>query len=145
VQTLGVLGTPGAMTLLERALDDSDRQVRVAAVRAVGSRGYKGALKRIEGVVIGKSTKAMDLTEKMAFFEAYGAIAGANALKALGGILLQRGLLKMKEPPETRACAAMALGRIKTPEARELLQKAAEDKELVVRNAAARALRGAPA
>ena len=145
VQTLGVLGTPGAMTLLERALDDSDRQVRVAAVRAVGSRGYKGALKRIEGVVIGKSTKAMDLTEKMAFFEAYGAIAGANALKALSGILLQRGLLKMKEPPETRACAAMALGRIKTPEARELLQKAAEDKELVVRNAAARALRGAPA
>jgi HEAT repeat protein len=145
VQTLGILGTPGAMTLLERALDDSDRQVRVAAVRAVGSRGYKGALKRIEGVVIGKSAKAMDLTEKMAFFEAYGAIAGANALKALGGILLQRGLLKMKEPPETRACAAMALGRIKTAEARELLQKAAEDKELVVRNAAARALRGAPA
>jgi HEAT repeat protein len=145
VQTLGLLGTPGAMTLLERALDDSDRQVRVAAVRAVGSRGYKGALKRIEGVVIGKSVKAMDLTEKMAFFEAYGAIAGANALKTLGGILLQRGLLKMKEPPETRACAAMALGRIKTPEARELLQKAAEDKELVVRNAAARALRGAPA
>jgi hypothetical protein len=145
VQTLGHLGTPGAMTLLERALDDSDRQVRVAAVRAVGSRGYKGALKRIEGVVIGKSVKAMDLTEKMAFFEAYGAIAGANAVKTLGGILLQRGLLKMKEPPETRACAAMALGRIKTPEARELLQKAAEDKELVVRNAAARALRGAPA
>jgi HEAT repeats len=145
VQTLGVLGTPGAMTLLERALDDADRQVRVAAVRAVGTRGYKGALKRIEGVVLGKSAKAMDLTEKMAFFEAFGAIAGANGLKALGGILLQRGLLKMKEPPETRACAAMALGRIKTPEARELLQKAAEDKDLVVRNAAARALRGAPA
>lgn len=145
VQTLGILGTPGAMTLLERALDDSDRQVRVAAVRAVGTRGYKGALKRIEGVVVGKISKAMDLTEKMAFFEAYGAIAGASALKALSGILLQRGLLKMKEPPETRACAAMALGRIKTPEARELLQKAAEDKDLVVRNAATRALRGAPA
>jgi HEAT repeat protein len=66
-------------------------------------------------------------------------------LKALSAILLQRGLLKMKEPPETRACAAMALGRIKTPEARELLQKVAEDKELVVRNAATRALRGATA
>jgi HEAT repeat protein len=145
VQTLGILGTPGAMTLLERALDDGDRQVRVAAVRAVGTRGYKGALKRIEGVVLGKSAKAMDLTEKMAFFEAYGAIAGANGLKALSAILLQRGLLKMKEPPETRACAAMALGRIKTPEARELLQKAAEDRDLVVRNAATRALRGAPA
>ena len=83
----------------------------------------------------------MDLTEKMAFFEAYGSIAGANGLKALSAILLQRGLLKMKEPPETRACAAMALGRIKTPEARDVLQRALDDKELVVRNAVNRALR----
>ena len=145
VNALGLLGTPGAMTLLDGALEDEDRQVRVAAVRALGSRGYKGALKRIESVVQGKSVRQMDLTEKMAFFEAYGAIAGANGLKALSTILLQRGLLRMKEPPETRACAAMALGRIKTTEARELLQRAADDKELVVRNAVNRALRGAPA
>jgi len=145
VQTLSQLGTPGALTLLDRAIDDPDRQVRVAAVKAVGTRGYKGALRRIEGVVLGKTVKEMDLTEKMAFFEAYGSIAGVNALKALSAILLQRGLLKMKEPPEVRACAAMALGRIKTPEARELLQRAADDKELVVRNAVNRALREATA
>ncbi|HEU5305107.1 MAG TPA: HEAT repeat domain-containing protein, partial [Gemmatimonadales bacterium] len=111
------------------------------AVRAAGQRGYKGALRRVEAVVLGKSLKGMDLTEKMAFFEAYGAIAGANGLKPLSSILLQRGLLKMKEPAEVRACAAMALGRIKTAEAREVLQKAADDKELVVRNAVHRALR----
>ncbi len=142
VQTLTQLGTPGAMTLLDRSIDDPDRAVRLAAVRGVGSRGYKGALRRIETVVLGKSPREIDLTEKMAFFEAYGAIAGAAGLKPLSTILLQRGLLKMKEPPETRACAAMALGRIKTPEARDLLQRAAEDKELVVRNAVNRALRG---
>ena len=95
--------------------------------------------------MLGKTNKEMDLTEKMAFFEAYGGIAGANGLKQLSTILLQRGLLKMKEPPETRACAAMALGRIKTAEARELLQRAADDKELVVRNAVNRALREAKA
>jgi HEAT repeat protein len=145
VQTLSQLGTPGALTLLERALDDDDRTVRIAAVRAVGGRGYKGALRRVEAVVLGKATRGMDLTEKMAFFEAYGAIAGANGLKPLSTILLQRGLLKMKEPPETRACAAMALGRIKTAEARELLQRVADDKELVVRNAVNRALREVPA
>ena len=141
VLALNQLGTPGALTLVDRAIDDDDRAVRLAAVRAVGSRGYKGALRRLEGIVLGKTVKEMDLTEKMAFFEAYGSIAGANGLKTLSAILLQRGLLKMKEPPETRACAAMALGRIKTPEARELLQRAAEDKELVVRNAVSRALR----
>jgi HEAT repeat protein len=35
----------------------------------------------------------------------------------------------------------MALGRIKTPEARDVLQRAVADKELVVRNAVNRALR----
>jgi hypothetical protein len=140
VQTLGLLGTPGAMSLVDRAIEDADKAVRIAAVRLVGTRGYKGALKRVETVVLGKS-KDMDLTEKMAFFEAYGSIAGANGLRALSAILLQRGLLRMKEPADTRACAAMALGRIRTPEARDILQRATEDKELVVRNAVNRALR----
>jgi hypothetical protein len=144
VQTLGQLGTPGALTAVDRAIEDSDRGVRLAAVRAVGSRGYKGALRRVEAAVVGKGLKEADLTEKMAFFEAYAAIAGINALKPLSALLLDRGLLKMKEPPETRACAAMALGRLKTAEAREVLQRATEDKELVVRNAVNRALREAP-
>jgi HEAT repeat protein len=146
VQTLGQLGTPGSLTLLDRTIEDPDKAVRLAAVRAAGQRGYKGALKRVEAVVLGKSGKRMDLTEKMAFFEAYGSIAGASGIKALSSILLDRGLLnRMKEPPEVRACAAVALGRIKTPEARGLLQRAADDKELVVRNAVNRALREAAA
>jgi HEAT repeat protein len=141
VQTLGQLGTPGALTVVDKAIDDPDRGVRLAAVRAAGARGYKGALRRVESVVTSKSSKDMDLTEKMAFFEAYSAIAGPNAVKRLSSILLDRGLLRMKEPPETRACAAMALGRLKTAEARDVLQRAADDKELVVRNAVSRALR----
>jgi HEAT repeat protein len=143
MQTLAQLGTPGAMALLDKAIDDPDRSVRLAAVRGVGSRGYKGALRRVEAVITGKALKEIDLTEKMAFFEAYGSIAGANGLKPLSAILLQRGLLKMKERPEVRACAAIALGRIKTAEARELLKRASDDKELVVRNAVSRALREA--
>jgi HEAT repeat protein len=141
VQTLGLLGTPGAMKVVEKAIEDKDRNVRLAAVRSAGSRGYKGALRRVEAVVLGKAIKDMDLTEKMAFFEAYGSIAGGNALKPLSALLLERGLLRMKEPPETRACAAIALGRLKTAEAREVLQRAQDDKELVVRNAVNRALR----
>jgi len=144
IQALNQLGTPGALTVIEKAIDDPDRAVRLAAVRAVGSRGYKGALRRVESIVLGKGVKEMDLTEKMAFFEAYSAIAGAQAVKPLTAILLDRGLLRMKQPPETRACAAVALGKLKLPEARDILQRAAEDKELVVRNAVSRALREAP-
>jgi HEAT repeat protein len=143
VQTLGQLGTPGALTVVDKAIEDTDRGVRLAAVRSAGARGYKGALRRVESVVLGKTMKDMDLTEKMAFFETYSAIAGVSALKRLSSILLDRGLLRMKQPPEMRACAAMALGRLKAPEARDVLQRAAEDKDLVVRNAVSRALREA--
>ncbi len=141
VQTLAQLGTPGALALVDKAIDDDERSVRLAAVRVVGGRGYKGALKRVEAVVLGKSLKDMDLTEKMAFFEAYGTIAGPAGLKALSGMLLPRGLLKLKESSETRACAAIALGKIRTAEAREVLTRVADDKDLVVRNAVSRALR----
>jgi HEAT repeat protein len=141
VQALARLGTPAALAFVEKALDDQDRAVRLAAVRAVGARGYKGAQRRIEAMVMGKAVSEMDLTEKMAFFEAYGAIAGPAGIKPLSGLLLPRGLLRMKESAETRACAAIALGKIRTPEAREVLQRAADDKELVVRNAVSRALR----
>ena len=54
---------------------------------------------------------SMELTEKRAFFEAYGAIAGAAGV-TLGALLEGRGLLRAKEKPETRACAALALGRV---------------------------------
>jgi len=141
VQALAQLGTPAAMAFVEKSLEDEDRAVRLAAVRVVGGRGYKGAQKRVEGMVLGKAVQAMDLTEKMAFFEAYGSIAGASGLKAMSALLLPRGLLRMKEASEIRACAAIALGKIRTPEAREVLQQALEDKDLVVRNAVSRALR----
>jgi hypothetical protein len=141
VQALAQLATPAAMALVDKALDDDDRGVRLAAVRVVGGRGYKGAQRRVEAIVLGKAVKEMDLTEKMAFFEAYGAIAGASGLKPLSALLLPRGMLRMKESSEVRACAAIAIGKIRTPEARELLQRAADDKDLVVRNAVSRALR----
>ena len=72
-------------------------------------------------------------------------IEAAGGIKPLGAMLIPRGLLRRKQSAETRACAAMALGKIRTPEARELLHQAAEDKELVVRNAVSRSLRDAPA
>lgn len=142
VQALAEVGTAGAITAMELAIDDDDRSVRLAAVRAMGARGIRNALKRIEPVILGKSERDLDLTEKMAFFEAYGGIAGPTAIPTLQSMLLSRGLLGYKAGPETRACAAVALGRIRTPEARAVLQKVADDKDLVVRQAVSRALRG---
>ncbi|MEO8634077.1 MAG: HEAT repeat domain-containing protein [Gemmatimonadales bacterium] len=141
VLALDGIGTPTALSALERPVDDADREVRIAAVQALGRRGYKGALRRIEPVVQGKVPREIDLTERMRFFEAYALIAGNAALEGLTAMLSSGGLFKRKETPEVRACAALAIGRLKTPESREVLQRYKDDKELVVRTAVSRALR----
>ena len=148
VEALTTIGSPNAMRLMEKAIDDPDRDVRIAAVKFLGQRGHRNAFPRIESAVLGNKLKDADLTEKMAFFEAYGALAGTAGVPVLEKILVPKsGLLARKEDPETRACAAMALGKIRAPAAREVLQKVSQDKEALVRNAVNRALRevGGPA
>ena len=142
VDALTTIGTAGAMRLLEKGVDDGDRDVRIAAVKFLGGRGHRNVLQRVETAVTGGKLKDADLTEKMAFFEAYGALSGAAGIPLLEKMLIGKGgLLSRKEEPETRACAAMALGRIRSPEARAVLDKASQDKEPLVRNAVSRALR----
>ncbi len=141
VEALTAIASPGAMRLLEQAVDDGDRDVRIAGVRFLAQRGHRNALARVEAAVTGGKLKHADLTEKMTFFEAYGSLAGAKGIAVLEKMLLAKGLLAKKEDPETRACAAMALGKIRSAEARGVLEKAAQDKEALVRNAVSRALR----
>jgi HEAT repeat protein len=142
VEALTTIGSPSATRLLEKAIDDSERDVRITAVKFLGQRGHRNAFPRIEAAVLGNKLKDADLTEKMAFFEAYGALAGAAGIPPLEKLLVPKtGLLARKEDPETRACAAMALGKIRTPAAREVLQRVSQDKEALVRNAVSRALR----
>ena len=141
VDALTAIASPSAMRLLEQAIDDADRDVRIAAVRFLASRGYRNAAPRVESVVTGSKLKNADLTEKMIFFEAFGSLVGARGIATLEKMLAAKGLLGRKEDPETRACAAMALGKVRTPEARAVLERAAQDKEPLVRNAVSRALR----
>ncbi|HLZ46896.1 MAG TPA: HEAT repeat domain-containing protein [Gemmatimonadales bacterium] len=142
VEALTTIGSPSATRLLEKAIDDPERDVRIAAVKFLGQRGHRNAFPRVEAAVTGNKLKDADLTEKMAFFEAYGALAGEGGIGTLEKLLVAKGgLLARKEDPETRACAAMALGKIRTPAAREILQKVTQDKEPLVRNAVSRALR----
>jgi hypothetical protein len=140
-QALTEIGSPGALQALERAIDDSDRDVRVTAVRAMTARGYRPVLARLENVVKGKRVREADLTEKMAFFEGYGSLCGEAGIDHLDSVLNGKGFLGRREDAETRACAAIALGRVGSPKAIATLRKAAMEKDVVVRNAVSRALR----
>jgi HEAT repeat protein len=145
VEALTAIASPSAMRLLEKAVDDGERDVRIGAVKFLAGRGYRNAFPGIESAVTGGKLKQADLTEKMTFFEAYGALAGTSGVAVLEKMLLAKGMFAKTEDAETRACAAMALGKIKSPEARAALDKAKADKEALVRNAVNRALREAGA
>jgi hypothetical protein len=142
VEALAAIGTPGAMQQLERAIPDPNRDVRIATVRVLGARGHRSALPRIEAVVLGRDLKGGDLTEKMAFFEAYGLLSGPEAIRHLKPMLATGGFMRKKLEPALRACAAMALGKIRAPDARAALEEAAAaEKDPLVRNAISKALR----
>ncbi len=59
----------------------------------------------------------------------------------LSAVLFGKGLLKRKVDPETRACAAMALGKTGSLKARDVLEKLTKEKEAIVRNATEKALK----
>jgi hypothetical protein len=140
-QSLSEIGSPGALRLLETALNDDDRDVRVAAVRAIGVRGHRAALPRVEEVVQGKSVKGADLTEKMAYFEAYGALARDAGIPSLDKLLNDRNFWGRRATPEIRACAARALGIIGSASALESLRRATNERDPMVRSAINRAMR----
>jgi HEAT repeat protein len=145
VTALTEIGSAGAMQMLERALVDEDREVRVVAVRALGARNARAALPRIEAAIKGKDLRDGNLTEKMAFFEAYGLLSGDAGVVLLDGLLNAKGFMGKKDDSEIRACAAMALGKINSPKAMDALNRAAGEKDVIVRNAVSRAIRGATA
>jgi HEAT repeat protein len=145
VNALTEIGSPGALQVLEKTVEDRDRDVRIAGTRALALRGYRAALPRVERVIRGKPLRETKLSEKLAFFEAFATLAGESGFELLDQILHGRGPMGKREDPEVRACAASALGKIPGARTRESLERAANDKEAVVKSAVARALRGAAA
>jgi len=145
VTALNDIGSAGAMQMLERALTDEDREVRVVAARAIGARRAKAALPRIEAAIKGRDLRESNLTEKMAFFETYGLLSGDTGVALLDGILNAKGFMGKKDDPEFRACAAMALGKINSQKATDSLNRATGEKDVIVRNAVSKAIRGASA
>lgn len=131
--------TARAMAALVPLVRDPDPDIRIAAVQGLSTHGYLGALEAVEEVIHDRDAD-LDLTEKRVFFEAYGSIAGEAAVPTLKDLVLGRGLMRARCDSDTRACATMALGRVGTRSARLILQKIAQDRDVVVRTAAVRAL-----
>lgn len=141
VEALVAIRLTPALQALTTALEDNDREVRIAAAKALGAVRFASARPALEQVIDGKRIKDADLTEKMAFFEAYGAVGGGTAVERLDGVLNGKGFLGRRSGTEMRACAALGLGQSGTPQAKAALERAKGDEDSVVRNAVIRALK----
>jgi HEAT repeat protein len=141
-QALSTIGSAGAMQALERAITDADRDIRINAMRALAFNNHRAAAARFQSIIRSKELRDADITEKTAVFEGYGALCGDAGVGELDALLNAKpGFLGKRDDPTLRAAAAMGLGRIGTAKAREALNRAAADKDPVVRNAVAKALR----
>jgi HEAT repeat protein len=141
VQALVAIRLTPALHALQAALDDEDREVRLAAVRALGAVRFASAREALAAALDDRRMKDADLTEKMAFYEAYGALGGNAAVERLDEILNDKGFLGRRAPAELRACAALGLAKVGTPAARDALERGNADDDPIVRNAVSRALR----
>ncbi|MCH7563060.1 MAG: HEAT repeat domain-containing protein [Gemmatimonadetes bacterium] len=140
VRALAGIATPKSMRGMLAMLEDTDPDVRIAAMQGVSSRRYAGALPMLQKMVLAKDLEEKDLSEKRAIFEAYGMLGGAGCVDSLSSLLIGKGFTRRRADADIRACAAMALGKVGGLEARVVLKKAASDKDPLVRTAVSGAL-----
>ncbi len=142
VRALGEFATPTSVSAVETALDDEDRSVRQAALAVLVSRGGSGgAVRRLEVLLLEGKDQGWDRSERRAAYEAYGQLAGDAAIGRLQELLQPRGLFRRKTSAEVRACAIFALAKVRSFEARMLVDRFTADKDAVVRSAANAVLR----
>jgi len=131
-----------AARALQETLDDPEREIRIAAARALAELRYTPAAGRLATLLRGKEIRGADISEKVAVFEAYGAVAGERGVALLDKLLNGKGFLGRRESSEIRAAAALALGQIGGAAATAALRQAASVDDPVVRSAVGRAMRG---
>ncbi len=131
-----------AVGALQEALNDPDREVRIAAARGLGTLRYRPAAPFFRDIIQSRAIRSADISEQIAVFESFGLLQDPEGVPILDQLLNGRGFLGRKESGEIRACAALGLGKMGTPDAMEALRRAREETDPVVRTAVNRALRG---
>jgi hypothetical protein len=127
----GRRGDTGAAEYLGRILaENPDPRARVQAIRALRRIGGEPALDGLSRALGDKDHRI-----RMEAISAYAAVAAAGGLSTLGEIV------SVDPEPEVRRYAVRVLARLGTPEALDLVARAARDPSDIVRDAADEATR----
>ena len=142
VESAQMLGEATITDALVGALSDAEPDVRVASAKTLAMLGHEAAAPALQALVTEKEIRQADLTEKIAIFESYGVLGGADAVDILSELLNKKSMFGRREPSEIRASAARALGKVGLPGAQEALRASQNDEDAVVRTAVRKAIPG---
>jgi HEAT repeat protein len=133
LHALGELGDAEAGRLALGFMEDSDTKVRIAAAVAAGKLGLDRALRPLLQLL----EQEEEADQRVRLLLALGQLGDPGAVPAIEKHALPGRFAKAST--DVRVAAYKALHRIGSPHARDLVQRAANDKEPAVR-AALRAL-----
>lgn len=134
IKALGGTANEAADKILLGFLNDEDEGVRIAALQNLSSVS-QFILKHLLGLMRGKEFKKKSLAEIRAFFEAVARSGSNEGCLALKGYLRERIWWVSRRKTDVALQAIAALKDMPIPEAREVLNKAAQSKSKKIKRA----------
>ena len=134
LSSLAKLGGEGSGQLVMASLEDADATVRAAAAEAAGKLGIERALRPILALLEDDSLADDEkISVQVQALSGLGHLGDPGAVQAIEKRAV--GSIFSRPPTEVRVAAYRALHDIGTPHAREVIEKAKDDKDPVVRTA----------
>ena len=123
IRALGELGGSGVIIALREALDDSEVQVRIAALKALGNIRSEAAKRIILDKIKDKNFKEKEFDEKKDYFETIAKWKDEEIFDFLVSTLKKKTFFGSAKNDENRACAAYSLGLLGNKAALNILTK----------------------
>ena len=133
IRALGELGGAGVLQTLRDCLDDTDHQVRSAALKALGNIKSEAAKRIIMNKVADKYFKDKEFDEKKEYFEVLSHWKDGEVYNSAVSMIKRKTFLGRAKNYENRACAAYCLGLLGNKDALPLLNKYKNDGNKLLR------------
>jgi hypothetical protein len=123
IRALGELGGSGVILALRESLDDPEVQVRIAALKALGTIGSEASKRIVMDKVKEKSFRDKDFDEKKDYFQTISKWKDPEVFDFLVKTVKKKTFFRSIKNDENRACAAYGLGLFGNRDALNLLYK----------------------
>jgi|Deesub1362A_J573_1020465.scaffolds.fasta_scaffold00004_207 hypothetical protein len=141
LRALGEFGGDSSAQIIKDYLDDPERSVRTAAVRALGSIGTLYAKSAVLGKISDRQFLSVEFSEKKEYFEVLSRWKDTDVFDFLMKILKSKSLFRRSKHNELKACAAYSLGLMGSKDSLPVLEKLKESSNKLLSEYASSAIR----